>query len=151
MHRTYSELYRRRTDRDWLHQKLVASPRTPALKPPAREFARSRNTVRKWLRRHIPGRPSALTERSRRPKHCPHQTSSALEGVIVRLRQQTAFGAERLQHEFNLRVSHNAIARILRQHPLTRPRKKKPATKKARMAGMSPLRAASRKPSGVQL
>jgi hypothetical protein len=40
------------------------------------------------------------------------------------LRKQIAFGAERLQHEFPLPVSHNAIARILRQHQLTRSRKK---------------------------
>ena len=130
VHSTYFELYRMRTDRHWLHQKLVAFARANGLKAAAREFGCSRNTVRKWLRRHVPGKPSALAELSRRPKHCPHQTSSALEGVIVRLRKQTAFGAERLQHEFQLPVSHNAIARILRAHHLTRPRKKKPATKK---------------------
>jgi len=119
-----------RTDRHWLHQKLVAFARANGLKAAAREFGCSRNTVRKWLRRHVPGQPSALAERSRRPKHCPHQTPSSLEGVIVRLRKQTAFGAERLKHEFQLPVSHNAIARIIRQHKLSRPRKKKPLTKK---------------------
>jgi hypothetical protein len=53
-----------------------------------------------------------------------------LEGQIVKLRQQTGFGAERLQHEFALSCSHNAIARVLRQHQLGRPRKKKHTTKK---------------------
>ena len=130
MHSTYFELYRMRTDRHWLHQKLVAFARKHGLKAAAREFGCSRNTVRKWLRRHVPGKPSALTELSRRPKHCPHQTSTALAGQIVKLRQQTAFGAERLKHEFQLPCSHNAIARIIRQHQLTRPRKKKTATKK---------------------
>jgi hypothetical protein len=85
----------------------------------------------------VPGQPSALAELSRRPKHCPHQTSGGLAGQIVKRRQQTGFGAERLQHEFALPVSHNAIARIIRQHGLTRPRKKKPATKQ-------PLRQAKR-------
>jgi transposase len=130
MHSTYFELYRMRTDRHWLHQKLVTFAAKHGVKAAAREFACSRNTVRKWLRRHVPGKPSALTELSRRPKHCPHQTPSGLQGVIVKLRRQTAFGAERLKHEFQLPVSHNAIARIIRQHGLTRPRKKKPATKK---------------------
>jgi transposase-like protein len=100
VHCTYFDLYRMKTDRHWLHQKLVAFARANGLKAAAREFGCSRNTVRKWLRRHVPGKPSALAERSRRPKHCPHQTSAALEGVIVRLRKQTAFGAERLKHEF---------------------------------------------------
>jgi transposase len=119
-----------KTDRHWLHQKLTAFACTHGLKAAAREFGCSRNTARNWLRRYVPGQPPALTERSRRPKHCPHQTPSSLEGLIVKLRQQTAFGAQRLKQEFQLPVSHNAIARIIRQHGLTRPRKKKAVTKK---------------------
>lgn len=119
-----------RTDRHWLHQKLVAFARRNGVNAAAREFGCSRNTVRKWLRRHQPGKPSSLAELSRRPIHCPHQTSPGLEGQIVKLRKQTGFGAERLQQEFQLPCSHNAIARILRQRRLVRPRKKKPATKK---------------------
>jgi transposase-like protein len=123
-------LYRMRTDRHWLHQKLVAFASQHGLKAAAREFGCDRNTVRKWMRRHIAGKPSSLQELSRKPHHCPHQVASALEGQIVKLRQQTGFGAQRLKHEFNLCCSHNAIARIIRQHGLTRPRKKKPVTKK---------------------
>lgn len=130
MHSTYFELYRMRTDRHWLHQKIVAFARKHSFKAVAREFGCSRNTVRKWLRRHVPGKPSALVELSRRPRHCPHQISAALEGQIVKLRQQTAFGAERLKHKVHLPCSHNAIARIIRQHELTRRRKRKSATKK---------------------
>jgi transposase len=130
VHSTYFELYRMRTDRHWLHQKIVAFARTHGLKATAREFGCSRNTVRKWQRRYQPGKPSSLAERSRRPKHCPHQTSQALEGQIIRLRKRTGFGAQRLREEFRLPLSHNAVARLLRQHGLTRPRKKKPATKK---------------------
>ena len=130
VHSTYFELYRMRTDRHWLHQKLVCFARAKGLKAAAREFGCSRNTVRKWLRRYQPGKPSSLAEQSRRPTACPHQISSALEGQIVKLRQQTGFGAERLKQEFALPCSHNAIARIIRQRGLARPRKKKPATKK---------------------
>src|SRR5262245_34256057 len=130
VHSTYFELYRMRTDRHWLHQKLVAFARAKSLKATAREFGCSRNTVRKWLRRYQAGKPSSLQELSRRPHHCPHQTTNGLEGQIVKLRKQTGFGAQRLQHEFSLPSSHNAIGRILRQHQLVRPHKKKPATKK---------------------
>jgi transposase len=118
-----------RTDRHWLHQKLVAFARTHGLKVTVQEFGCSRNTVRKWLRRYQPGKPSSLIERSRRPQRCPHQIPRGLEGQIVKLRRQTGFGAERLAHEFDLPCSHNAIARVLRGHHLVRPRKKKPATK----------------------
>src|SRR5512147_2781552 len=95
---TYFELYRMRTDRHWLHQKLIAFARTHGLKAAVREFGCSRNTVRKWLRRYQPGKPSSLNELSRRPQRCPHQIAAGLEGQIVKLRQQTGFGAERLKH-----------------------------------------------------
>ncbi len=130
VHSTYFELYRMRTDRHWLHQKLVAFARINGLKAAAREFGCSRNTVRKWWRRYEPGKPSALAERSRRPRHCPHQIPQGLEGQIVKLRQQTGFGAQRLRQEFALPCRHNAIARVLRNRHLLGPRKKKPATKK---------------------
>ena len=130
VHSTYFELYRMRTDRHWLHQKLVAFARSHGLKAATREFGCSRNTVRKWIRRYQPGQPSSLREQSRRPRHCPHQIPAGLEGQIVKLRRQTGFGAQRLHHEFHLPCSHNAIARVLRQRHLVRPRKKKPATKK---------------------
>lgn len=103
MHSCYFELYRMKTDRHWLHQKLVAHARHHGIKDAARSFGCSRNTVRKWLRRHQPGKPSALAECSRRPHRCPHQTSPAHEGVVVRLRRRTGFGAERLKREFALR------------------------------------------------
>jgi len=118
-----------RADRHWLHQKLVAFARANGLKAAAREFGCSRNTVRKWMRRYVPGKPSSLREQSRRPKHSPNQIPSGLEGQIIKLRRQTGFGAERLQHEFLLPCSHNAIARVLRQRNLVQPRKKKPITK----------------------
>jgi site-specific recombinase XerD len=47
VHSTYFELYRMRTDRHWLHQKLVACARAEGLQAAAREFRCSRNTVRK--------------------------------------------------------------------------------------------------------
>ena len=66
---------------------------------------------------------------SKRPHHCPHQTSSSVEGVVVRLRRQTGFGAERLKHEFALSAGVSAIQRIIRTHGLVRPRFKKHARK----------------------
>lgn len=130
VHSRYFELYRMRTDRHWLHQKVVAYARDHGIKATTREFGCSRNTVRKWLRRAVPGKPSSLAEKSRAPKSCPHKTPTGLEGQIVKLRKRTGFGAERLVREFDLKVSHNAVARIIRLHGLTRPRKKKPAVKK---------------------
>lgn len=130
VHIAYFELYRMKTDHHWLRQKLIAHARQHGIKAAMRAFGCSRNTVRKWCRRYQPGRPSSLTERSKRPHHCPHQTIAAQEGVVVRLRRQTGFGAERLKHEFALRPSVGAIKRMLRQHGLVTPRPKKHTRKK---------------------
>ena len=86
--------------------------------------------MRKWLRRYQPGKPSSLAERSRRPHRCPHQTPSSVEGVVVRLRHQTGFGAERLKIEFAIPCSVGAIHRIVRAHGLVRRRAPKHTRKK---------------------
>jgi transposase-like protein len=120
-----------RTDRHWEPQKLAGLAHANGFKATAREFSCSRNTVRKWLRRYQPGKPPSLQEKSRGSHRCAHRIARGLEVQIVQLRRQTDFGARRLQHEFVLPCSHNAIARILRQHRLVRPRKKKPPTVRA--------------------
>lgn len=57
-----------------------------------------------------------MVERSRRPKHSPNQIPKGLEGQIVKLRRQTGFSAQRLQHEFLLPCRHNTIARASTQN-----------------------------------
>jgi transposase-like protein len=126
----YWEIYQMKGERHVLRQRMVSHAREHGIKATCRTFGCSRSTVRKWLRRYQPGRPSTLRELSRKPRHCPHQTSSAVEGLVVRLRKQTGYGAERLKMEFEIPCSVGAIARILRQHKLLRARKKKPQTKK---------------------
>jgi transposase len=130
MNLTYFEVYRMKGERFLLRQRLVAYARTHGLKAAMKAFGCARNTVRKWVRRVQPGRPSTLKEQSRRPRHCPHQTPVALERQVVRLKQHTGFGAERLKEEFNLRCSVGAIKRIARQQHLVSPRKRKHKTKK---------------------
>jgi transposase-like protein len=127
---TYCEIYRMKGERFILRQRLVAYARAKGIKAAMKAFGCSRNTVRKWLRRVKPGKPSTFQEQSRRPHHCPHQTPAAVERKVVRLKQQTGFGAERLKAEFDLRCSVGAIKRIARQHQLVAARKRKHVTKK---------------------
>jgi transposase len=96
-----------------------------------RRFRCSRKTVRKWLRRYQADGVSALSERSRAPKSCPHKTSPDQEREVLRQRARTpGFSAARLKREFGLFPSVGAIARILRQKGLTRKRKRKHQTKR---------------------
>lgn len=126
----YYEVYRMKAERHILRQRVVEWAREHGITAATREFACARNTVRKWLRRHQPGKPSSLREISRRPHHCPHQTPAATEGLVMRLRNQTGFGAQRLKMEFDVPCSVGAIKRIVRQHGGVRPRKKKRQVKR---------------------
>ena len=119
-----------KADRYILRQKMVSYARRHGINAAVRAFGCDRNTVRKWLRRYKPGRPSTLNEQSKAPHSCPHKTSEQVAGQIVKLRRQTGFGAKRLTREFNLPCGEEAVRRILKEHGLTRPRKKKHKTKR---------------------
>jgi transposase-like protein len=98
------------------------------IKPAARHFGCEARTIRKWLRRWRTGNHSrrSLEDRSRAPRTCPHKTSPQMAAYVVRQRRSApCFGARRLKENFALKPSVGAIARILRQAGLTRPRKKK--------------------------
>ena len=78
----YYELYQMKADRYVLRQKVVLLAREKGIKAAAREFGCSRNTVRKWIRRYKPGKTASLQEHSKRPHHCPNQTSAAAERLV---------------------------------------------------------------------
>ena len=106
--------------------RLVDSVRERGIKPPARLFATSTLTVRKWWRRYKQLGPSGLREQSRAPHRHPLKTSVEIEQQVLTLRQKLpTFGAARLKREFDLPLSHMAIQRIWREHGLRKPRKKK--------------------------
>lgn len=54
------------------------------------ELGISRQTFYKWRHRYQTEGIGGLRERSRRPKHCPHQTPETLEDQIIRLRKELA-------------------------------------------------------------
>jgi transposase len=97
----------------------------------AREFHCSTHTVSKWVNRYHESGWAGLEEKSRAPHSCPHKTDPKDEALVLAQRRRTpGFGARRLKREFELKPSAGAIARIIRQHGLTRPRKRKHRVKK---------------------
>ena len=107
-----------------LRHELVTYALKKGIKAAARCYQCSRNTVRKWIRRFALNRNQGLIPISRAPHSCPHKTSPALEAKCVAKRKQTpGFGSRRLIAEFDLKIGHNALDRIFRQHHLTRPPK----------------------------
>lgn len=86
----------------------------------------SRNTVRLWLRRFRAQGRQGLHPKSCAPKTCPHKTAAADEAAVLRARARVpCFGPRRLKDLFGLAPSPGAIARILRQHGLSRPRRRR--------------------------
>lgn len=94
-------------------------------------FGCSRNTVRLWVRRYEARGSSGLQNKSRRPHRCPHKTSPEEEEKILKARKQApCYGPKRLKWFFDIKASEGAIARILKEHQLTRKRRKKYQTKR---------------------
>jgi transposase len=112
-----------------LRLRLVQAGQQLGVKPAARLFGASPQTVRLWLRRYREAGRSGLGDRSHAPRRCPHKASPARERQVLEARQRSGFGPRRLKVEFELSPSIGAIARILRQRGLVRPRKKKRVTK----------------------
>lgn len=92
----------------------------------ARRFGVSRKTIYKWQARLAASGQAGLLDRSRRPRHCPHQTPVAVQQQVLALRQQhPAWGGRKLHH----RLQHlglpapapSTISRILRDHGLIDP------------------------------
>lgn len=104
-----------------LRHNLVVCAMKQGIKAAARVFESTPKTVRKWVGRFKSQGNRGLLALSRAAKNCPHKTLDAMEKKIVALRRKTpGFGSRRLIEEFELKIGHNAVDRILREHQLTR-------------------------------
>jgi transposase len=125
-HRSYYAMIRDRDCKYNLRLGLVQYASSHGIRRAARQFACSRNTVRKWLKRYEAEARSGLKEHSRRPHRCPHKTSRSQENRVIALRQRVpCYGPRRLKDEFGLKASLGAIGRILRQGGLTRKKRRR--------------------------
>lgn len=83
----------------------------------AARFGVSRKTVHVWLSRYEAGGLEGLTDRSHRPRSCPHQMLAEVEVVLVELRvRHPGWGPRRLSFELAKRgmaVSESAAYRAL--------------------------------------
>lgn len=113
--------------KNFFRQKIVRYAQTKGIKPAARHFGCSKNTVRKWLRGFLDKGTSGLKDASKAPLSCPHKTSDIIEQKVIEKRTEAPFyGPKRLKY-FNpsLTISEAAIYRILKEHGLLQKRRKK--------------------------
>lgn len=123
---SYFDLIRQMPNAFNYRLQLVTYARQRGIKAAAREFRTTVLTARKWLRRYAKQGLKGLEELSRAPHACPHKITGELADRVVALRRQLPrFGAQRLKREWGLPLSHMAIQRILREHGLLVPRRRK--------------------------
>ncbi len=105
----------------------------------AQKYGVSRQTLYRWMARYEAGGLDALSDRSHRPHHVPHQMAAELCARVLELRRQhPGWGPLRLQHHlkkegFDDVPSHMAVYRALLRHGLIEPegrRKRLPAYKR---------------------
>jgi transposase len=122
----YFDLVREMKDPYNHRLRLAESAKQRGIKATARLFATTVPTVRKWLRRYQQQGLAGLLERSRARRRQPHKTPAAREAQLIELRKTLpTFGARRLIREFDLRIGHNALERIWREHGLLEKRRRK--------------------------
>jgi transposase len=110
---------------------MVRYAREGGIKPAARVYGVSKNTVRKWLRRYDESGTAGMVEKSRTPQYIPHKTSKEVEEEVLKTRRKLpGWGAKRLKRDFELPCSHGAISRIFTEHGLIKPRRKKRKAKR---------------------
>ena len=89
-----------------------------------RYFGISRPTFYKWLRQYEEFGEEGLRDRSSRPKHCPHETTSEVVGKIMYLRQNYHFGPHKismyLKRYHDVEISRSGVWRILHRLDLGR-------------------------------
>ena len=89
-----------------------------------RYYGISRQVFYTWLRRYDTEGVAGLRDRSKRPAHSPHETSSEVVGKIVYLRTNYHFGPAKiamyLKRYHDVSISNSGVWRILRRLDLNR-------------------------------
>jgi transposase InsO family protein len=84
----------------------------------AAEMGISRKTATKWWRRFQAEGVAGLSDRSSRPRRCPHQTPTRVEQRIVTLRQRRKLGPARISSIVGVPAS--TVHRVLVRHGCNR-------------------------------
>ena len=91
------------------------------VKPTAKKFRMSKNTVKLWMNRFKAEGNDGLLDRRNGPNHIPHKTPKDQEEEIVAIRKQAScYGAMRMKYFFDVKASQGAIQRIIKDHGLTK-------------------------------
>ena len=99
----------------------------------AQRFGISRKTAYKWIERYEDAGPTGLTDRSRRPQHCPHETPQAVVEVVLEARRHhPRWGAKKLLRILTRKdprgtwPARSTVCDLLKRHDLIPPTRRRP-------------------------
>jgi transposase len=102
-------------------QDAVFAAQELGLKPAARKFKVSRNTLRAWSRRFDEKGKKGLYDRRQGPNYIPNKMPKEMEERIVNIRKMTkCFGPKRIKYHYQIPYSLGAIQRVIKSNGLTR-------------------------------
>jgi len=122
---------RKSQDNKPLRLRMVLHAREYGIKPTAKAFHTTKNTVKKWLRRFSEGSYGSLNDLSRKPQRSPSATPPEERRQLVKLKKKyKRLGADQIKHIESLSRSARTIRKIWRQEGVSsRKRRKKYKTK----------------------
>lgn len=104
-----------------LRKSIVQEASRNGIKPTAKKFNMSKNTVKLWVNRFKREGNDGLLDRRNGPHYIPHKTPKDQEEEIVAIRKEAScYGAMRMKYFFDVKASQGAIQRIIKDHGLTR-------------------------------
>ena len=122
---TYHEICKTAKNREWMRPKLVKYALEHGIRPAAKEFKCSTNTVLLWLGRKDEPKETRSADRSKAPKVVKNRTSPEIEQQVLDCRAKEGMGGRNLVHQYPLAVSEATANRILKRNGVTVPRKRK--------------------------
>ena len=139
----YFDMLLRLKDPRLYRLKVVQHAKEHGVKPTARKFNTSAQTVRKWMKRLVrdsgwePGSLNGLEDRSKAPKNPRTFITEEQKELVIKLKKSLpSFGAQRIKDQFNrpqaainLPISEKAIRKIWREEGLLKTKRRKHKTK----------------------
>jgi transposase len=126
----YFDMLLRLKDPRLYRLKVVQHAKEHGVKPTARKFNSSAQTVRKWMKRWEPGSLHGLEDRSKAPKNPKTYITEEQKELVIKLKKRfPSFGSQRIKDQFHLPISEKAIRKIWKEEGLLKTKRRKHKTK----------------------
>ena len=135
MNTNYYEIYRNCEDLSFLRKKIVASAKEIGIKPTARLFKTTKETVRKWLRRHENNNKTSFKDDNKRPVNSPNQMKLFYQYKIIDFctkikNNNKRVSATKVKEKCDVPYSVPSVLKVMKNNGFMKINKKKKERKK---------------------